>query len=194
MAGVGGQIDGGRELSEVEQKQPLLGRLIRRVIDGVNMVATNTACSATGENAAPPPIASINVSVATSGETMHVTLNHPGTVQRNGKYFVEVHTDPAFGTPAIIHDAGASRTLAPFHLPTKSADGTKTHSYYVRAYPQNTGSQPAPITVAGGASSPTAFTMNGTTQMDFASPQGSGTGPNTGLGGQGLGKVQQRGS
>lgn len=189
----GGDLDGGRELSEVEQNMPLLGRLLRRMIDGVNQLARNTASSATGDIAAPPPLSSINVSVAASGETMHVTLNHPGAVVRGGRYIVEVHTDPAFGTPVIIKDAGCSRTLEPFTLPTKNGSGETTWNYYVRGYAQNPGGQPGKIYTVGGASSPTAFTMNGSSQMDFAAPQGSGTGPNTGEGGQGLGKVQRRG-
>lgn len=184
---VGGQVDGGRELSHVEQKDPLLGRLVRRLLDGVNTLAKNTATSATGENAPPPPLAKVNVSVSPTGEAMHVTLDHPGTVDKNSHYIVEVHTDPTFGTPIIIKDAGASRSLEPFHLPTKSADGSVTHNYYVRAYPQNPGSQPAQITNGGGP-----FTMNGSTQLDFSPPRGSGTGPNSGQGGQGLGRVQQR--
>lgn len=123
---------------------------------------------------------------------MHVTLNHPGQVQRNGRYITEIHTDPNFGTPIIIHDSGASRTPSTHHLPTMNEDGDM-HSYYVRAYTQNPGGQPSNIVVAGGASNPTAFTMNGSSKMNFSPPQGSGTGPNSGQGGQGLGKVQQRG-
>jgi hypothetical protein len=191
MAGIGGNLDGGRELSEIEQSSPSLGRLVRRVIQGVNTLAKNTASSATGEVAAPPPLAGVNVSVASSGELMHVTLNHPGQVQRNARYFVEVHTDPAFGAPVVIHDAGASRTLPPIHLPTQTEDSTP-HTYYVRAYSQNPAGQPSNIIVAGGASSPTPFTMNGTSKMNFAQAQGSGTGPNSGQGGQGLGKTVQR--
>jgi len=191
MAGIGGDLDGGRELSEIEQSSPSSGRLYRRIIQAVNTLARNTASSATGEVAAPPPIAGVNVSVASSGELMHVTLNHPGQVQRNARNFVEIHTDPSFGSPVIIHDAGASRTPPPFHLPTQTEAGP-AHNYYVRAYSQNPSGQPSAYTVAGGASSPTAFTMNGTSKMDFATPQGSGTGPNSGQGGQGLGKTQQR--
>lgn len=193
MAGVGGQFDGGRELSELEQMSPSLGRIFRRVILAVNTLATNTASSSTGEVAAPPPIAGVNVSVATAGELMHVTLNHPGQVQRNSRYMVEIHTDPSFGTPVVIHDAGASRTPPPFHLPAQDATGAP-YSYYVRAYSQNPSGQPSKMTVAGGASSPTPFTLTtaAPTQMNFATAQGSGTGPNSGQGGQGLGKVQQR--
>lgn len=185
------QLDGGRELAELEQKMPLVGRLLRRVITGVNTLAQNTAASPVGEVAAPPPLAGINVSVSSTGELMHVTLNHPGQVQRNGRYFVEVHTDPAFGSPVVIRDAGASRTLEPFSLPTQSESSTP-HSYYVRGYIQNPSGQPSNIVVAGGASSPTAFTMNGTSKMNFSQAQGSGTGPNSGQGGQGLGKITQR--
>jgi hypothetical protein len=189
--GVGGNLDGGRELTELEQKSPSMGRLFGRIIKAVNTLATNTASSSTGEVAAPPPLAGVNVSVATNGELMHVTLNHPGQVQRNSRYITEIHTDPSFGTPVIIHDSGASRTLAPFHLPTTSSTGAP-HQYFVRAGSQNPSGQPSNFTVAGGASSPTAFTMHGTSAMDFSQPQGSGTGPNSGQGGQGLGKVQQR--
>jgi len=193
MVGVGGDLDGGRELSEIEQTSPSSGRLYRRIIKAVNTLAKNTAASATGEVAAPSPIASVNVSVASAGELMHVTLNHPGQVQRNSRYMVEIHTDPAFGSPVVIHDAGASRTPPPFHLPAQTATGTP-HTYFVRAYSQNPAGQPSSITVAGGASSPTPFTMttSNPTQMNFAPAQGSGTGPNTGQGGQGLGKIQQR--
>lgn len=191
MAGIGGDLDGGRELSEIEQSSPSAGRLYRRIIQAVNVLAKNTASSATGEVAPPPPIAGVNVSVASAGELMHVTLNHPGQVQRNARYMVEVHTDPSFGNPVIIHDAGASRTLPPFHLPTFDETNVR-HNFYVRAYLQNPAGQPSKITVAGGASSPTAFTMNGMSQMNFSTPQGSGTGPNTGQGGQGLGKTTQR--
>jgi hypothetical protein len=191
MAGVGGNLDGGRELSELEQSSPSLGRLFRRVIQAINTTATNAAVSPTGEVAAPPPLAGVNVSVSSAGELMHVTLNHPGQVQRNGHYFVEVHTDPTFGSPVVIKDAGASRTLEPIHLPTLS-EASVAHSYYVRAYSQNPAGQPSNIVVAGGASSPAAFTMNGTSKMNFAQAQGSGTGPNSGQGGQGLGRVQQR--
>ena len=193
MAGVGGQLDGGRELSEIEQQNPSFGRILGRIIKAVNTLATNSASSATGEVAAPPPIAGVNVSAATSGELLHVTLNHPGQVQRNSRYMVEIHTDPTFGSPVVIHDAGASRTPPPFHLPAQNASGTP-YSYYVRAYSQNPSGQPSNITVAGGASSPTPFTLTtaNPTQMNFSPAQGSGTGPNSGQGGQGLGKVQQR--
>jgi hypothetical protein len=191
--GVGGDLDGGRELSEIEQTSPSSGRLYRRIIQAVNTLAKNTASSATGEVSAPPPIAKVNVSVASSGELMHVTLNHPGQVQRNSRYITEIHTDPAFGSPVIIHDSGSSRTPAPFHLPSNDSTGAP-HTYFVRAYSQNPSGQPSNITVAGGASSPTPFTMTSSnpTHMDFAPAQGSGTGPNTGQGGQGLGRVQQR--
>jgi hypothetical protein len=196
--GVGGNLDGGRELTELEQASPSMGRLFNRIIKAVNTLATNTASSSTGEVAAPPPLAGVNVSVSPlgGGELMHVTLNHPGQVQRNSRYITEIHTDPSFGTPVIIHDSGSSRTLAPFHLPTFAppvggAPAVK-NQYFVRAYSQNPSGQPSNIVVAGGASSPTPFTMNGTSQLAFSPPQGSGTGSNSGQGGQGLGRVQQR--
>lgn len=188
MANIGGQIDGGRELASL-QNQPLLQSLIQTIIKGVNTLATNTATSATGENAAPK--APDSVSVSTGGEYMHVAINHSGPVQRNVRYFTEVSTSPSFTQPLVI-DHGSSRTSHPFPLPTKTAAGA-TQSYYVRSYAQNPGSQPSAPTVVGGASSPTAHVMTGATAMDLAPSTGSGTAPNTGQNaGQGLGKTQKR--
>lgn len=186
MRGVGGMVDGGSDLANIEQRDPFLGRCLRRAFDGINTLAKNVAASGTGENAPPPPPAS--VSVSSGGEMMHVTINHPGVISRNIRYFVEVATEPTFAAPAIVKDAGSSRTPEPFHLPTNDGAGNK-YTYYVRSYAQNGSSQPsAPVPAQG------SFQMAGTTNMDFAAPRGSGTGPNSGLGGQGLGKVQQRGS
>lgn len=198
MAGVGGYVDGGRELSEIEQKQPLLGRLIRRALDGVNTLAKNTATSATGESAPPHPPSGATVSVA--GELAHITINHPGTIQRGINYITEIHSDdPATIGRPIVLDHRSSRTPPPVNLPTFRPNPDDPESpikinYSTVHYAQYQASQPSSL-VAGRMSDTgaTTFQMAGATVMSLLPGNGSGTGPNTGLGGQGLGKVQQRG-
>ncbi|MFP5230771.1 MAG: hypothetical protein ACLGXA_24405 [Acidobacteriota bacterium] len=193
IGGVGGGIDGGRELSIVEQKMPFLGSLLRRIITGVNTLATNTATSATGEIAAPKPPDS--VAVSTFGEYMHVSISHGGSLQRGVRYFTEIGVnDPTFSQPIVI-DHGSSRTSHPFPLPTNASGGDSPvpHQYYVRSYAQYLSSQPSPPTTVGGASSPTAFTMGGTTVGTPLQSSGSGTAANSGQqGGWGMGKTQSR--
>ncbi len=193
IGGVGGQVDGGRELSIVEQKDPMLGALLRRVMNGVNTLSTNTGVSATGEVAAPKSPDTVNTTVA--GEMLHVSISHGGQLQRGVRYFTEISpNDPTFSKPIII-DHGSSRTPAPVTLPTKSAaSGNPTHSYYVRSYAQYPGSQPSTPTVFGGnGSAPVAVQMTGTTVGDLLPSTGSGTASNTGQqAGWGLGKTQTR--
>ena len=43
------KLDYGRELVWVDQKDQLLGRLLKRVIDGVNQLATNAGVTAVGK-------------------------------------------------------------------------------------------------------------------------------------------------
>jgi hypothetical protein len=191
MANVGGYIDGGRELNEVELGNPILGRLVRRLMDGINMLATNTQSSATGETQAPK--APDAVSVKVSGEYMHIAIDHTGALNRNVQYFSEISpNDPAFSQPIVV-DHGSSRTSHPFLLPTYLDGGSTKVSYYVRSYAQYFSSQPSAKTVSGGASAPVAYQMGGTTQMTLLPSRGSGTAANTGQqGGSGLGKVAQR--
>lgn len=212
MAGVGGSLDLGRELAELEQSNPALGRVLRRLQDGVNTLAKNTSSSATGEVKPPPPPDSVSVSVPTvgtlgnlsglgGGEYMHISISHNAPVQRNIQYFSEIDTNPNFTQPIVVSH-GSSRTSHPVLLPTNTATPIQTgpttyqpvpQTYYVRSYAQYPSSQPSPPTVAGGASSPTPFTLTGGTFMDLAASKGSGTAANTGQqGGAGLGKIQQR--
>jgi hypothetical protein len=216
MAGVGGDLDGGRELSEVEQGNPSLGRIFRKVIQAVNTLATNTASSATGEVKPPKPPDSVTVTVPQpindpdssqdgqgGGEHMHISIAHSGMLQRGIQYFSEIDTNPNFSSPMVVHH-GASRTSGPIPLPTFTGNPAVSptnphvyipipHTYYVRSYAQYPSSQPSAPTVAGGASSPTPFSMSGATLMNLAPSSGSGTASNTGQqGGSGLGKVQQR--
>jgi hypothetical protein len=191
IGGVGGTIDGGRELSIVEQKQPFLGSLLRRIIGGINTTATNAAVSPTGETAAPPPINSVNVS--TFGEMVHVAIQHNGTLQRNIQYAtqVDVNGGGKFAQPLVI-DHGSSRTSHPISLPTFASDGTTKNVYAFRSVAQYPSSQPTPPVTVGGASSPTLFTLSGTTAGDLLPSGGSGTSRSDGQAPGFLGKTQTR--
>jgi hypothetical protein len=189
MSGVGGQIDGGRELAMLEQKQPFLGSLFRTVINGINTLAKNTATSATGEIAAPKPPDS--VTVAPMGDNLHVVISHGGSIQRGIRYFTEVGVDdPKFAQPHVVdHGSARGGFIA---LPTNISSGVP-HNYYVRSYAQYLSSQPSSPTVVGGLSSPTAVQLTGTAIGTPLLSTGSGTASNTGQqGGAGLGKTQVR--
>lgn len=196
MAGIGGQLDGGRELSELEQKSPSLGRLVRRVIDGVNTLARNTSASPTGEPAAPAPPAS--VTVTTAGEYAHLTVSHPAAVDRGINYITTIQSDdPATTGRPMILDHHSSRTPPPFPLPSFRPNPDDPESpirltYTASTVAQYKNSPPSASVSARHTSGVFTFQMDGTTQMSLLPGNGSGSGPNTGLGGQGLGKVQQR--
>lgn len=188
MSGNGGQLDGGRLLAELANKDPRLGQLFQNVIDGVNTLARNNASSPVGEVSAPK--APDSVSVKQAGELMHIAINHSGQVQRNIRYFSEISTKPSFAQPIVV-DHGSSRTSHPITLPTYLDDGTTKATYYVRSFAQYPGSAPSEPTVVGGLGSPTAFQMAGSSAMTLLPSNGSGTGPNNGQSaGQGLGKFQ----
>lgn len=187
--GVGGQVDGGRELSQIEQQNPMLGRLMRKILSGVNTLATNTATSATGETA--PPKAPDGVSVKVQGEFMHIQISHAGELHRNVRYFSEITPSTSPGQHIVV-DHGASRTSHPILLPTFPDGGGDKTTYTVKSYAQYPSSQPSQPTLAN---SGTAFTMGGATQMTLLPSTGSGTASSSGQqGGSGLGKVQKRGS
>lgn len=211
--GVGGNIDGGRELSIVEQKDPMLGALLRRVMNGVNTLSTNSGVSATGEVAAPKPPDSVNVS--TSNEMMHISISHGGQLNRNVRYFSEIDTDPSFPRPLVV-DHGTSRTSHPIPMPSGTANPSFNPAnpvgpsnqpciptkYFVRSYAQYPGAQPSAPTPFGGKAA-TAVQMQGLattsgvisqfTPTNLLPSTGSGTASNSGQqGGQGLGKVQKR--
>lgn len=201
-AGLNEQLQGGRELNYITQRDNYAGSLFARVIDAVNTLAKNVAVSAVGKLSPPPPIASINVQGTQSGSTitcpseiLHFTLNHPGAVQKNIRYFSEVDTTPAFLSPHVI-DHGTSRTGL-VTLPTFSSAANKTNSapttYYLRSYSQYTGSDPSEIHVHGGLGSPLGIQMGGTSVTSLLPSTGSGTASSTGQqGGQGLGVVLNR--
>jgi hypothetical protein len=186
----GGSLDGGRLLVELANKDPRQAQLIQNLIDGINTVAQNTATSPVG--AIEPPKSPDSVSVAVAGEYMHISHSLTGTINRGIQHLTEISTTPSFAEGStLVVDHGCSRTSHPFSLPTKDGNG-KTYNYYVRGYCQYPGSAPSKPYTVGGASQPTAFQMGGTTQMTLLSSHGSGTGPNTGKSGEGLGTFQKR--
>ena len=213
---VGGDLNGGAELSQVEQASPALGRLLRKIIASVNTTASNAVVSPTGGIPAPKPIDSVQASV--SGEYLHIVVQHTGALQKGIRYFHEIGVnDSAFSKPLVI-DSGTSRASHPFPLPTGTANPNFNPAqpvsadnqmviptnYFVRSYAQYAGSPPSRPTVLGGISSPTPINMGGlATNSDGFITQfsptnllpstGSGTAPSTGQSaGQGLGKFPSR--
>lgn len=175
-------------LAQLIQKDAGLGNLLQKIITAVNSLADNTAASAVGRLAPPPPIN--GVMVKQSGEMLHIQIAHSGPIQQGVHYFSEIATNPNFANPLVVHH-GASRTSHPIALPTKDDSGA-TQKYYVRSFAQYPGSDPTEALAYGGAS-PTAITMTGSTQMTLLSSTGSGTAANTGAqAGWGFGKVLRR--
>lgn len=180
------QIENASDFSDLRTK---LGIYLRRhVVPGIETTAQNAAVSPTSQIAAPAPPESINVT--TAGELMQVSITHNAPLQKGVHYITHIATNPQLSN-AIIIDHGPSRAPQHITLPTKSGDGTKTHSYYVATIAQYPGSPPSPPTFFGGAA-PKAVTMGGTTQMDIQPGTGSGTASNGGQTLVGLGKSQVR--
>jgi len=186
MANVGGYLDGGVELNKVENQDADMGRLLRRILEGINTLAVNTQSSATGETQAPKPPNMVSAKV--SGEQMHIAIDHTGSLNRNIRYFTEIsQNDPSFAAPIVI-DHGSSRTSHPIILPTYLDGGSTKVNYYIRSYAQYPASQPSAPTLTVGP-----IQMAGSTQMTLLPSRGSGTASNSGFqGGSGLGKVQRR--
>lgn len=182
-------LQGGQLLTDIENSFPKLGLFLRNsILPAINALGQNAAVAPVGKIAAPAPPESVNVT--TAGEYMQVTVNHSAPIQKGVQYLTHISTNPQFSQP-IVHDHGASRSPAPFPLPTKDATGAN-HSYYVGTVAQYPGSDPSPMTYYGG-SSPAPITMGGTTQMALLPSTGSGTGSNSGQqSGVGLGTVQMR--
>jgi hypothetical protein len=187
--GNSGQLDGGRFLVDQFTKNPIQASFFQKIITAINRLSTAAAVSPTGDLPAPPPINGINVK--TSGEILHATVIHAAPIQRGIQYQWEISAgDSSFSAP-LPFDTGSSRTLITT-LPTKN-DGGSTVNYYIRAFPQYQGSQPATPTVYGGANGATPITMSGSTHMTLLTSTGSGTASTNGQqGGWGLGKILQR--
>lgn len=193
------QLEGGRELSYLGQKDTYLGSILQRIIDAVNTTAKNASVSSVGLFPTPPKIDSINVAgtynqnsntVTTDSETLHWTLNHNQEVHKGVRYFTEIDKDPNFTQPHVI-DHGTSRTGF-IQLPSQDSNGA-THTFYMRSYPQYHGSDPAEHTVLGGSSNPTKIVLTGSSKCNILASTGSGTASQTGQqGGKGLGTILTR--
>jgi hypothetical protein len=193
----GNQLDYTRELAIVRQQFPLLGSLLRRVVDGINHLAGNVAAAPQGELPPPPPVDAITVKGTLSGNTLtapgeilHFVHTHNVPLNRGIQYITELDTSPGFPAPHPI-DTGSSRSGF-VNLPTKD-DSSLVHSYYLRVTCQYPGSKPSKPTVYGGLQGPTAIQMTGTTSMSLLTSQAAGT-AKPGQGGQGLGAVRSRGA
>ena len=202
MTGENAILDGGQELTMTTQKDVYLGNLIRRVINAVNTLATNTSTSAIGKLPPPPKIDSIQVQgtqannvLTCPSEILHWTMTHNQAVTKGVRYFSEIDTNPGFTQPHVV-DHGTSRTGF-LTLPTFSSAENKTNNqptvYYLRSYAQYSGSDPAKETVFGNLNGSTQIVMGGTSVTPLLSSTGSGTAsPQGQQGGKGLGTVQQR--
>lgn len=184
-----GVLSGGRALTKWIQENSTQGSLLQKIINGVNTLADNTASSAVGRLAPPPPIQGLNVTVG--GEYAHVTINHNAAIRQGVNYFVEMANNPSFIGAHPIH-YGTSRTRDPIHLAPLDSTGA-AQSWYARGFAQYPGSDPSEPVVYGGTS-PTPITTTGTTRLTWNSSTGSGTASNNGSQtGQGFGKQATRG-
>jgi hypothetical protein len=189
-------LDGGRELEIVRQKDPFLGSLIQRTISGINRLAKNVGAGVIGEAPAPPPIDSTEVKgtlagnvLTAPGEILHFVHTHNAPLERGVQYINEIDTDPHFPNPHPI-DSGSSRSGF-VHLPTMD-DSNQPVGYYLRTTVQRHGSAPSKPVVYGGVDGPTKILMGGSTSMSLLQSQSGGTAKPF-QGGQGLGAVQSRG-
>src|SRR5208282_3841824 len=99
MQGFNEELEGGRELNYITQRDNYNGSLLSRIIDAVNTLAKNAGVSSVGKLTPPPPIDAINVqgvqsggTITTPGEFLHFTLTHNQPVQKGIRYFSEVDT------------------------------------------------------------------------------------------------------
>lgn len=197
MRGENQELQGGRELNYLSQKDTYMGTLFARIISAVNTLAKNNAVAAVGKLPPPPPVDGINVQGTQAGDTitcpseiLHWTLTHNQEIDKGIRYFSEIDTDPNFTAPHVV-DHGTSRS-AFLTLPKMNNSGD-THTYYLRSYAQYRGSDPAKPTVLGNLGSATRIVMTGTSRTSLLTSAGSGTAsPNGQQGGHGLGIVQTR--
>ena len=197
MHGENEQLQGGRELNYIGQKDTYAGSLFARIISAVNTLAKNAGVAAVGKVTPPPPVDSITVQGNQAGsvitcpsEIMHWTLNHAQAIQKNIRYFSEIDTDPNFPAPHVV-DHGSSRS-AFLTLPKMDNDGN-VHTYYLRSYAQMPGSDPCSPTVHGNLGGAFKIRMTGSSKTSLLTSAGSGTAaPNGQQGGHGLGIVLDR--
>ena len=191
------QLEGGRELNYIAQKDTYAGRLFGRIIEAVNTGFKNAGVSAIGKTTPPPPIDSINVQGTISNgiltapsEILHHTLTHNQAIQKGVRYFSEIDTSPEFLAPHVI-DHGTSRSSF-LTLPANDNSNAQ-HTYYLRSYAQYHGSDPCTPTVFGNSGGAIGIQMTGTSKTSLLTSAGSGTASPTGQqGGKGLGVVLNR--
>ena len=192
MQGKHGLLEGSQELTAIQQKDFNNGNLFSRIIDAVNNLAKNVGATAVGKLDPPPPIQSINVQGTQVGnvltapsELLHWTINHTQEIQKHAQYFTEIDTNANFTQPHVIsHGASRSGFL---HLPAQDNNGN-TQTYFLRSYPQYTGSDAQKHTTFGGAAGATQIQMTGTSKTSLLPSTGSGTASADGTqGGKGLG-------
>lgn len=199
MQGKNGELNGGQELTRIQQEDFNYGNLFQRIIDSVNSLAYNLGATASGKSTPPTPIDAIQVqgtqtvannTLIAPSEILHWTLTHNQPVQKGVRYFSEIDTDPNFPQPHV-HDHGTSRSGF-LTLPTLDNNGN-TQTYYLRSYPQHPGSDPAQPKVFGGLAGATKIQMTGSSKTTLLSSTGSGTASSTGTqGGKGLGVLITR--
>ena len=192
MIGKRAQLEGQSELTAIQQKDFNAGNLFARIIAAVNTLATNVGATAVGKLDPPPPIQSINVQGTQVGnvltapsELLHWTINHTQEIQKHAQYFTEIDTNANFTQPHVIsHGASRSGFL---HLPAQDNNGN-TQTYFLRSYPQYTGSDAQKHTTFGGAAGATQIVMTGSSKTSLLPSTGSGTASADGTqGGKGLG-------
>ena len=189
MQGENAQLEGGQELATVSLKDPYLGTLLTRIINGVNSTALNAGVSSVGKMAPPAKIDSINIS-GTPGanntfvcpsEVFHAVLTHNQSVLKNIRYIHEIDTNPGFTQPHIF-DSGCSRSLF-IHLPAQNRSDPCEPTVFGN-YTGSTAITMTPPVVTSG-SVPSLTSILGSTGSGTASPQGQ-------QGGKGLGTVVSR--
>jgi hypothetical protein len=209
VVGANEQLQGGRELNNIAQKDSYAGTLFQRVIDTINNLCNNVGIAAVGKLPPPPRVDSINIQgtvsngvVSCPSEILHWTMTHNQSISKGIRYFSEIDTTTGFNNPHVV-DHGTSRTGI-ITLPTFSSTANRTSNiptkYYIRSYAQYPGSDPCAPTVLGGLGSPLAITMGGTggatgtgSVTALLASTGSGTASSTGQqGGQGLGTILTR--
>jgi hypothetical protein len=196
--GLNEQLEGGRELNYISQRDAYAGSLFSRIVEAVNTLAKNAGVAAVGKVSPPHPIDSIQVQgtqvgnlVTCPGEILHHTITHNQAVQKGVRYFSEVDTNPSFTQPHVI-DHGASRSSF-LTLPTYQNDNHTLNTYYLRSYAQYPGSDPCKPTVFGGTGGALQIQMTGSNIATLLPSTGSGTAsPQGQQGGKGLGVVLDR--
>jgi hypothetical protein len=196
--GKNAQLDYGRELVYLSQKDTYLGSMLKRMVDGINSLASNAGLAVVGKTTPPPKIDSIQVQGTQVGDTitcpseiLHHTLTHNQAINKGISYFSEVDTTPSFTQPHVFsHGASRSSFLT---LPTFLNDGVTKQTYYLRSYAQNLGSDACEPTVLGNLGAPTKIQMTGTSKTTLLPSTGSGTAsPQGQQSGLGLGTVLRR--